>query len=159
MLVKEGYTCLSFLEACGAALRACPIEAHGVLLYPLQLLMGNILLASLLTATPQPAPLAREPPLTVPPPLVSKPSSSPTGAKQWCHPSGEEATGSTASAEKPTCQKWKEGKTLMGLKETPWVTFHWDTDLVQAARWMYFEAHHPCLTRRDPTIFPVFFRR
>ena len=37
---KEMHTHLSFLEACGAALRACPVEAHGVLLYPLQLLIG-----------------------------------------------------------------------------------------------------------------------
>ena len=40
---KEEYTCLLFLDACGAALRACPVEAHGILLYPLQLLMHNIL--------------------------------------------------------------------------------------------------------------------
>ena len=55
-LEKEEHTCLSFLEACGAAIRACPMEAHGVLLYPLQLLIGNILQASLLTATTQLAP-------------------------------------------------------------------------------------------------------
>ena len=52
-LEKEEHTYLSFLEACGAAMRACPVEAHGVLLYPLQLLMGNIPPASLLTAAPQ----------------------------------------------------------------------------------------------------------
>ena len=62
---KEEHTHLSFLEACEAALRACPIEVHGVLLYPLQLFMGNILLASLLTATQQPAPPARKPPSTI----------------------------------------------------------------------------------------------
>ena len=64
-LEKEEHSCLSFLEACGAALRACPIEAHRVLLYPLRFLMGNILPASQLTATPQLAPPVREPPLTV----------------------------------------------------------------------------------------------
>ena len=58
-LEKQEHTCLSFLEACRSALRACPIEAHGVLFYPLQLLRGNILLASLLTASPQAAPLMR----------------------------------------------------------------------------------------------------
>ena len=39
-LEQEEHAHLSFLEACGAVLRACPIEAHRVLLYPLQLLMG-----------------------------------------------------------------------------------------------------------------------
>ena len=36
---KEGWDCQSFLETCGAALQACPIEVQGVLMYPLQLLM------------------------------------------------------------------------------------------------------------------------
>ena len=67
-LEKEEHTHLSFLEACGATLRACPIEVHRVLLYPLQLLMGNILLASLLTAAPQQIPPARETPET---PLIA----------------------------------------------------------------------------------------
>ena len=49
---KEEHTHLTLLEACGAALRGCPKEAHGVLLYPLQLLMGSIPLASLPTAMP-----------------------------------------------------------------------------------------------------------
>ena len=65
-LEKEESTCLLFLEVCGAALRACPIKAHGVLLNPSQLLMGNLPLGSLLTATLQQALPAREPPLTVP---------------------------------------------------------------------------------------------
>ena len=63
---KEECTHLMFLEVCGAAFRACPIEAHRILLYPLQLLMGNIPPASLPTAILQPAPPEREPPLTVP---------------------------------------------------------------------------------------------
>ena len=65
-LEKEEHTHLSFLEACGAALRVCPIEAHGVLIYPLHLHMGNMSLASILTATLQQAPPTREPPLTAP---------------------------------------------------------------------------------------------
>ena len=39
---------LSFLVACGTTLQACPSEAHGVLFGPLQLLMVNIPLATLL---------------------------------------------------------------------------------------------------------------
>ena len=63
---KEECTHLSFLEAYGAALRAFPMDAHRILLYPLQLHMGNIPPASLLTAAPQPVPPLREPSLTVP---------------------------------------------------------------------------------------------
>ena len=39
---EEGRDCLSFLATCGMALQACPPEAHGVLMGPLPLLMGNI---------------------------------------------------------------------------------------------------------------------
>ena len=49
---KEGQDCQSFLEACGVALQACPPEAHGVLMYPLQLVTGNMSLADLLSTTP-----------------------------------------------------------------------------------------------------------
>ena len=38
---KEGWNHQSFLEACGAALQACPREVWGLLMYPLQLLMGK----------------------------------------------------------------------------------------------------------------------
>ena len=151
--IKEAEDCcthLSFLEACGATLRTCPMEAHWVLLYPLQLLMGNIPPASLLTASPQLALPVREPPLTVPPPLASKLPSSPTGTKQQCCPSGEEATGPAALAKEPTCQRQKEGKPLAGLKENCWEALHWDTDLVQATRQMYIEAHHPAFSQEGP---------
>ena len=42
---EEGRDHLSFLATCGKALQACPQEVHGVLMGPLQLLMGNIPLA------------------------------------------------------------------------------------------------------------------
>ena len=38
---EEGQDNLSFLTACGTALHTCPPEAHGVLIGPLQLLMGG----------------------------------------------------------------------------------------------------------------------
>ena len=38
---EEGRDHLSFLAACGMALQACPLEAHGVLMGPLQLLMAE----------------------------------------------------------------------------------------------------------------------
>ena len=44
---KEGWDHQSSLEACGAALQACPPKACGVLMYPLQLLTENMSLATL----------------------------------------------------------------------------------------------------------------
>ena len=52
---EEGRDCQSFLIACGAALQACPPEAHGILMYTLQLLTGNMSLATLLAISPQPS--------------------------------------------------------------------------------------------------------
>ena len=49
---EEGRNCQSFLTACRVALQVCPPEACGVLMCPLQLLMGNMSLAALLAITP-----------------------------------------------------------------------------------------------------------
>ena len=158
-LEKEECTCLMFLEACGATLRACPIEAHRVLLYPLHFLMGNILLASLLTVTLQPAHPMREPPFTVPPPLASKPPSSPTGTKWQHHPSWEEATGSAASAKEPSCWRQKEGKPLAGLKETTKWPFVRMLTLSRPPGGHILRCITLLSTRRGPMISPVFFGR
>ena len=56
---EEGRACLSFLAACGMALQACPMEAHGVLMGPLHLLMGNMPLATLLNIPPLVPPLGK----------------------------------------------------------------------------------------------------
>ena len=45
---EEGKNCQSFLAACGIALQICPPQVQGVLMYPLQLLTGNMSLATLL---------------------------------------------------------------------------------------------------------------
>ena len=49
---EEGWGHQSFLQACGA-LQACLAESLGVLMYPIQLLTGNMSLTALLTAAPQ----------------------------------------------------------------------------------------------------------
>ena len=49
---EEGKDCLSFLIACGTALQASPPGAHGVLMTPFHLLMGNAPLATLLNISP-----------------------------------------------------------------------------------------------------------
>ena len=45
---EEGKDCLSFLTACEAALWASPPKAHGVLVTPFHLLLGNTPLSTLL---------------------------------------------------------------------------------------------------------------
>ena len=42
VIAEEGQDCQAFLETCGAVLWACPHKAYGVLMYPLQLLTGNV---------------------------------------------------------------------------------------------------------------------
>ena len=50
-LEVEKCACQSFLQACGAALQACPNEALGKLMYPIHLLTGNMSLTGPLMAT------------------------------------------------------------------------------------------------------------
>ena len=80
-LAEEGCDCLVFEEACGAALQACPLKAHWVLMYPIQLLTGNVPLAIMLATTPQPATVGREPPLTASPPTALRILAAPSGGK------------------------------------------------------------------------------
>ena len=61
---EEGKDCQSFLATCRIDLKVCPPEAHGVLMCPLQLLMGNMSLATLL-AIPSQVSTAREEPTPV----------------------------------------------------------------------------------------------
>ena len=136
---EEGRDCQSFLTACGAALQTCAPEACGIFMYPLQLLMGNISLAALLAISPQlSTAMGESAPATPHPTVLVVPI-----PKWQHHSSGEEATGPATLAKEPTYLKWKEGKSLMGLKENHQEAFCWDTNLVQVTRETYFEAHHP----------------
>ena len=137
--IHEGRDCQSFLTACRAALQACPSEACGILMHPLQLLTGNMSLAALLAISPQPSTAMGESAPATPHPTASVAPM----PKWWHHSSGEEATEPATPAKEPTHLKQKEGKSLMGLKENHWEAFCWDTDLVQVTRQMYFETHHP----------------
>ena len=88
---KEEWDCQSFLEACRAALQVCPSIAHGVLMYPLQLLTGNMSLADLLMTTPQLAIAIGKPTPATPPPTMSETPAPPMGTKWWCLLSDREA--------------------------------------------------------------------
>ena len=85
---EEGQDCQTFVEASRAALQTCPPKTHGALMYSLQFLTGNVLLATILgmlTTTLQPAVVGREPTLAASIPSVSEMPAPPTGTKWWCH--------------------------------------------------------------------------
>ena len=46
--VEEGWDCQAFMEAFVVAMQACLPETHGALMYPLQLLTGDVPLAAIL---------------------------------------------------------------------------------------------------------------
>ena len=99
------------MEACRAALWACPPKAHGVLMYPLQLLTGSMPLVSILgmlATTLQLATVGREWTSTASPPKVSEKPAPPTRTKWQCHLSNWEAT---------TLRPEEEG--VAGLEVTP----------------------------------------
>ena len=110
---KEGRDHLSFPAACGMALQACPWQNHGVLMGPLQLLMDNMSLATLLNI-PSQVPSTREKsnlvvshatnPVAPRPSLVTKqqdPSPDQLVSPPW---SGDEAIG-TLRATSPKTER------------------------------------------------------
>ena len=151
-LAEEEHDCQPFVEDCSAALLSCPLEAHGVLMYPLLLLTGNVPLATMLATTPQPATAGRELSLTASPPTVSRMLAPPTGTKWWCQSSDqeeaasrakeEEAAGLDVSPEEHPHQRQKERRPLAKpLKGELLGGFKKDSNLVQSMRWAYFQTH------------------
>ena len=99
--IEEGRDPQSFLTACRVELHVCPPEACGVLMYPLQLLMGNMSLATLLAISSQSSTAMGEPTPETPHPTMPVASTS-----KWQHcSSGEEATGPATPTKEPTHQK------------------------------------------------------
>ena len=128
----------------------CPPGAHEVLMYPLQLLAGNMSLATIL-ATPPQASITRE----EPPPVISCPATpvapAPSSGMKWWHhlpnpaaclPQGGDEVAET-SEELP---HWKEKdwlplkKLLKGVQQE---VFARDSNLVQQAREAYFRTNQP----------------
>ena len=125
VLVEEEHGCKAFVEACSTALWACPLKAHGVLMYPPQFVTANVPLAIMLATTPQLATTGREPPLTASPPTVSRMLAPPTGTKWQCQSSDQEAMmprpeeedvpNLDITLEEHPQQRQKEGRPLASL--------------------------------------------
>ena len=123
-LVEEGCTCQACIEAYGAALWTCPVEAHGVQLYPLQLLIVNVQPAGLLPTASQLSPVE------------------PSGGKcQWQPSKQSLPTPKVPPAEDEEAIKECPYKRLRPLKEGQQEAFSKEFSLVRVARQTYWESH------------------
>ena len=124
---EEGTDHQSFLTVCGVALQACPPEACGILMYPLQLLTGNMSLAALLAISPQPSTNMGKPNPATPYPTASAALMPTSGTKQQCPPPNQEVTSpwsvdeeATWTSEQLPHQKQKNRKPLAKLLKGGW---------------------------------------
>ena len=157
VIEDEGWDHQSFLSTCGMALQVCPPEAHGVLMYPLQLLTGNMSMAALLVTTTQLATTMGTYPHIYP-------TSSVSGT---CTSNGDQTAmlftwlgGSFPNIRRWTshCDLWRathqrqtDGKPIAKLLEVShWEAFAKDSDLVQMTRQAYFRAHCPKFNHEVP---------
>ena len=149
-LAQEGCDCWEFVETCSAALWACPLKAHGVLMYPLQLLTGKVPMAAMLATTAQPATEGREPPLTVSTPTMSRTLAVPSGSKCWQVSSKQSLpTPWIPPVEEEGASAGHPCKRLGPLKEDWWEAFSKESSLVSAARWTYQESHPTDFTHKE----------
>ena len=151
---KEGWDCPAFIEDTIVALQACLPKTHQALMYPLQLLTGNVPLATMLEilATAQTQVVAgRElmSPSSIP--SVSEMPAPLTGVKWQCHsfdqgvstPRQEETTELDNTPEEPPHWKWKEERSVArSLKDNCWKAFSKESEHIRAARWDYYKIHH-----------------
>ena len=138
-LEVEKHSWQSFLQACGAALQACPTNALGKLMYPLHLLMGSLSLPGFPLAT-LPLTLRSKDPIPSPcHPSRSATAVHPLRAKQHHSPEHEVKVDHPGD---PLLQRWREEDPLVGhLGDSHLEVFHKDLDLVQCIRQTYFRTH------------------
>ena len=159
-----------FAEAFWAVMWAYPPKAQGTFMYPLQLLTGNVLLATIMRmttaaqlqamegvattpkVTPQLATMGRELLLTASSPTVPGMPAPPSRTKQWGPSSYKEAEASRVEEEEAASQdafqeehphqKWKERRPLAKLlKESDWEAFCKDSKVVKVTRQAYHLSH------------------
>ena len=145
-IAEEGWDYHTLVEDSVVGLQACLPKTHGAMMYPLQLLTGNVPLAAMLgmlaatqlqtTAGSKPTPVASIPSGSeMPAPLM--------GAKWWFHssdqgvsmPRQEETAELDDTSEEAPNQKWKEGRSVAKpLKENCHKAFPKELELIRAAR-------------------------
>ena len=111
---EEGKDGLAFLDAYGTALLASPPKAHGIMVTPFHLLLGNVPMSTLLSiplgvSPPEQEPAPQTPPFSAPAVIGPSPQS-----KQWHHlsdqvgPQSPSGATSKVTPEEPPHSKWKE---------------------------------------------------
>ena len=147
---EEGKDHLAFLATCGTALRASSPKAHGIMVTPFHLLLGNAHMSTLLSippgvSPPEQGPAPQTPPFTVP--AVTRPS--PWSRQQHNLPDQVEPlspSGATSKVtpEEPPCSKWKEIVPFhKALSRSHQEAFSRDFRLVQKAREDYYQENCP----------------
>ena len=107
---EERRDCLAFLAACSTTLRASPPEAHGIMVTPFYLLLGNAPTYTLLNIPPGVSLLQQEPALqTTPASATIAPWSSPLSkgrhnSPDWVEPPFPLETTSKVTPEEPPIQ-------------------------------------------------------
>ena len=81
---EEGRDHLAFLATCGPVLRPSPPKAHGIMVTPFQLLLGNAPTSTLLSIPPVASPPEQEPALQTPP-FTAPAATRPSHWSKWQH--------------------------------------------------------------------------
>ena len=145
---EEGWDCQAFIEAFGVALWACLPKTWGALMYHLELLTGDMLLAAILRM-PATAAGSCSGQRTGASSLHSnciRDASTTRGTKCWCHLSDmkqeEETVESDHTPEECLHRKSQDGRPVAkALKEPCCEAFSKESAVVKVARWAYFKTH------------------
>ena len=140
----------TFVEAFGVALQACLPKTQGTLMYPLQLLAGNVPLAAILgmSATTQLEAVSDRglaPAASIP--IVSEMLAPEGGTRHWHHSSDlkqeeEETVEPDHTTEECPHQKQKVGRpAAKALKDPCHKAFSKESAVVKAVRWAYFKTY------------------
>ena len=147
---EEGKDCLTFLTACGAALRASPSEGCGIMVTPYHLLLGNAPTSNLLSIPPGVSPPEQEPDLQTPPfpsPTATRPSlwsKLQHHLPDWVGPPSPSGATSKVTPEEPPHSKWKEEMPFhKAMSRSHQEAFSRDSRLVQKAREDYYQENCP----------------
>ena len=155
--VEEGQNCQASMEAFRVVMQACLPETQGVLLYPLQLLTGDVPLTTILgmsataqlqTVTDRGSELAPPNPSMsgIPVPLMGVKCQHPSsgqGVPALSQEEEEEIADTDDIPKEHPYKKWKDRR-LVGkaLKELQREAVSKESDMVKVARWAYHKAQH-----------------
>ena len=154
------------MEISRVALWTCQPKVHGILMYPLQLLTSNVLLATILGML---ATMGKELTSATSIPRVLETRAPVNGMKKMCHssnqgasmprPEEEDTPELDVTPEEPPHQKQKEGRpAAKPLKENHHKAFSKESGLIKVARQAYHKAHQPNYEHEGSYNLSLFFK-